>query len=127
MPMMKNGILTPGVQDDGVQKVARRGDHAGQDTRKVGTAQSAYRFLHYSLTGNEDAALSSTEYSHPVADGDQVGSHKRDSEHDDPGQDPDGPEALPHGGPFLEEVRQLDFFDGGCPLHVVSRQVGEPV
>lgn len=127
MPRIKSGIRTPGVQDDGVQEVARSGDHAGQDTRKVGTAQLAYKFLHYSLTGNENAAPSSTDYLHPVTDGDQVGSHKRHAEHDDPRQDPDGPEALPHGGPFLEKVGQLDFFDGGCPLHVVSRQVGEPV
>jgi hypothetical protein len=54
-------------------------------------------------------------HAHPVAYRDSGRGHDGDGGHDDPRQDPDVPEPLPHRGPFLEEVRELR-------VHPVSRR-----
>ena len=60
-----------------------------------------------------------------VAVGNERRGHKADTEDDDPGNDPNVPESLPHRRPLLEEMRELDLFDGRRPLHVVSGQMGK--
>jgi hypothetical protein len=91
-------ILTPRVEDDRVEEVTARLGHDGQDAGKVGD---------------------------PVTDRNDRWRHDGHAEDDNPRDDPDIPEPLPHGRPFLEEVRQLDFLDSRGPLHVVPGQMGE--
>ena len=91
--------LTPGVQHDRVQEMARSSDHARQNTGKVGTIDQ------FRSMARRGGRRKGKQYLHPVSNRHQVGRHKRDSQHDDPRNDPDRPEPLPHRRPLLEKVR----------------------